>query len=219
LKILVGIGHQRDQSVLDVIAHSEKTPTAVAALLAGCVEDARAATRHAGRRLHDSVRRRLDTARSTLADMLDDLQQAAAGRFTRERARVAATARAIDRQSLALLRDTRRTLDQLASSCHANALLQLQRAASAIRASTLRARQGPALALERAAQRLDQQTARLRLLDPRGVLRRGYALVRGERGDVLTAAARIRAAENFVVQFRDGSVRARAESVHLEEPR
>ena len=28
LKIVVGIGHQRDQSVLDAIAHSEKTPTA-----------------------------------------------------------------------------------------------------------------------------------------------------------------------------------------------
>jgi exodeoxyribonuclease VII large subunit len=216
LKILVGIGHQRDQSVLDVIAHSEKTPTAVAAFLARCIEDARAAVGGAAARLDASVRELLDTARSALVDVLRDLQRATGSRLEGERTRLAATAHALDRLSLALLRDRRRTIEQLARGCHANALLRLQRSASVIQASALRARQAPTLCLERAAHRLDQQAARLRLLDPRGVLRRGFALVRSERGDVLPEAARIQCSQTVVVRFRDGSVRARAESVHLE---
>ncbi|MGB3968951.1 MAG: exodeoxyribonuclease VII large subunit, partial [Planctomycetota bacterium] len=55
LKVVVGIGHQRDQSVLDAIAHSEKTPTAVADLLVRGVQDARDAVAGQAQRLHAAV--------------------------------------------------------------------------------------------------------------------------------------------------------------------
>jgi exodeoxyribonuclease VII large subunit len=59
LKILIGIGHQRDLSVLDAIAHSEKTPTAVAAFLVRCALEAVGVGRPAaGRRPLDIEPRR-----------------------------------------------------------------------------------------------------------------------------------------------------------------
>ena len=60
LKVVVGIGHQRDQSVLDAIAHSEKTPTAVAELLVRGIEEARADTRERAARLLQATNRRLE---------------------------------------------------------------------------------------------------------------------------------------------------------------
>jgi len=51
LKVVIGIGHQQDRSVLDLIAHSEKTPTAAAALLVSLCEDAEDQLAHAAERL------------------------------------------------------------------------------------------------------------------------------------------------------------------------
>jgi exodeoxyribonuclease VII large subunit len=74
LKVLCGIGHERDQSVLDLITHSEKTPTAVGALLVRAVQQAAAVLADGERALGERARARIGAARATL------MQQAASGR-------------------------------------------------------------------------------------------------------------------------------------------
>ncbi len=68
LKILCGIGHERDVSVLDEITHSEKTPTAVAAFLVGEVERAR-------EQLQTNCRRLVETALAATASQQRQLTQ------------------------------------------------------------------------------------------------------------------------------------------------
>jgi exodeoxyribonuclease VII large subunit len=51
---------------------------------------------------------------------------------------------------------------------------------------------------------------RLASLDPRQVLKRGYAIV-SRKGGYVTSAAEVRGGEALGVEFHDGSVRVRTE--------
>ena len=48
-------------------------------------------------------------------------------------------------------------------------------------------------------------------LSPQRTLGRGYALVRGPGGELVTGAAQVQAGDLLTLQFADGSVRVRAE--------
>jgi exodeoxyribonuclease VII large subunit len=189
LKVLVGIGHERDQSVLDVIAHSEKTPTAVAGHLVDTVVAARRSTAATAVRLQRCVAQALARAAAELADAGALLRQAVAGRLVRDRLRLRTAARDLGRGAVRALQGRHQEVQRHVDRC----------------------RHGAARQLERAAARLDQQEARRRLLDPVAVLRRGFAIVRTEDGRVLPEAARVRGNDLLLVQLRDGTVRSRAE--------
>lgn len=194
LKTLVGIGHQRDQSVLDLIAHSEKTPTAVAEYLVGMAEAAR-------EDLHDQARRLRDAAADLLAahrrDLLDAVHRLRHG--SRQR-----------------LRDESARLAQAVRDVQSGARLRLAEARSELRATTVRIANGAARRVERASHHLEQQTTRQRLLDPTRVLQRGFALVRGADGTVLPTAARLQRGADITIQFRDGRARATVDDVTEE---
>lgn len=57
LPVITGIGHERDDTVLDSVAHRRvKTPTAAAEFLIGCMDEAAASLSALASRLNDSVR-------------------------------------------------------------------------------------------------------------------------------------------------------------------
>ena len=60
---------------------------------------------------------------------------------------------------------------------------------------------------------LQTQSTRQRLLDPKRVLERGYALARGPDGRILTDIQKIKAGMELSVQFRDGRARTKVEDV------
>ncbi len=62
-----------------------------------------------------------------------------------------------------------------------------------------------------AAHRVDMAEARLRLLDPRRVLERGYTITRRADGAALRSAAAVAAGDELVTETADGSVRSRVE--------
>lgn len=194
LKIVVGIGHQRDQSVLDAIAHSEKTPTAVAELLVRGVEDARADVRENARRLLAAMTANLAHHGDGLADLAASLQRATNHRLARAHAALAAAGRDLDGAIRARLR-------------HEQA--GLQRAAA-------RAAHGCERRLDREAANLDRHATRVRLLDPRRVLARGYAIVRDGEGRVLPSAAKVETNQTLRVQWRDGHADTRVDHVHRD---
>lgn len=196
LKVVIGIGHQRDQSVLDMIAHSEKTPTAVAQLLVRGVEDARADVRERAERLLAAVADQLADAGLALTRCARDVQRAATERLHGARVDLAGAGRRL----------------------LAGTALRLQREGAELRAAGVRASRGAERRIERAQARLEQQATRHRLLDPRRVLARGFALVRDAQGRVLPGAAGLQAGAAIEVCFRDGRAAARVEAVRKDEP-
>ena len=67
LPIITGIGHERDDTVLDSVAHTRvKTPTAAAELLIGCMDEAADHLADLAARMHESVTARLKQERTRL---------------------------------------------------------------------------------------------------------------------------------------------------------
>lgn len=89
------------------------------------------------------------------------------------------------------------------------ALREAERASVWINGRVLRAAQGQ---VKSEAERLDQTMRGVVGLTPQRTLSRGYALVRGASGQVVTRAAQIGAGDPLSLEFVDGQVGVRAES-------
>ncbi|MEQ1631127.1 MAG: exodeoxyribonuclease VII large subunit [Planctomycetota bacterium] len=213
LKVLIGIGHERDRSVLDEIAHSEKTPTALAGFLAATVVDERRRNADRAIALQRNVGRTLASARSALDSATKALRLVANARVAHERHRLSVAATGICRDALRTLTAGRRSLEQTARSLQFSAVQACERARQTLVHGSDRARLGTDNLLRRAGERLDGRTTRLRLLDPTTVLRRGFALVRDGDGRVLPSASRVATGQQLHIQLRDGTVHTRAESI------
>lgn len=196
LKIVVGIGHQRDQSVLDQIAHSEKTPTAVAGLLVRGIESAREDLQERAVRLANTVTGHLAAETRRLDRLGRDLQRATGQRLQGAAGELAAAGRQLD---------------------HA-VTLRLAGERSALAAGLARVRHGATRLLDRQTARLDQHAVRQRLLDPVRVVARGFAIVRDAAGKVLPAAARLTTDAAVRLQLRDGHADAHIDHIHLDPP-
>ena len=158
LKMIIGIGHQRDQSVLDAIAHSEKTPTAVAEFLVRGVESAREDVQERGMRLADAV-----------ADLLAD-----------EKTRLKELGRDIARGSNERLRDANRRLATAGRELASQTTLRLSHERGQLQKTAMRLTHSSLRMCERKATALQQAETRRRLLDPTRVLQRGFATLQIE---------------------------------------
>ncbi len=115
LPVITGIGHERDDTVLDLVAHTRvKTPTAAAEFLIACMEESARRLEQLTVRLQEAVRSLLQRERLRLQTCRYRLCASAPGRIATARVRLAglrkelagASASTIERQrhGLALLR-------------------------------------------------------------------------------------------------------------------
>ena len=214
LKVVVGIGHHRDCSVLDLIAHSEKTPTAAAAHLVASVaacearleESAADLVRHAeaafrGARLdlsHAGARFRRAARSATL--LAGELLEGEARRLRRTASQSLARAQAALAESAA-------TGSFLARASFDREQRELGRLTELLGAHTARV-----LALE--SQRLSSAAREIQAQDPRRLLARGFAILRaGPDRAVLADAARVEPGSRIAIEMRDGELDARVEAV------
>lgn len=213
IKVLIGIGHERDRSVLDEIAHSEKTPTAVAAFLADTVLGERRKVAERAILLQRSVGRLLQSETNWLSRSAMSLGSHATGRIRSERQQLDTAARDLRSHSLRAVAEGRRGLETAARTLQTFALQSCERKKHELARASDRARHGAMALLQRAQHKLEQLADKQRLLDPRFVLRRGFALVRDEQGRVVPSATRIEQGQRITIQMRDGAVRTRAEAI------
>lgn len=190
IKVLCGIGHERDKSVLDEIAESRKTPTACAAFLVDSVREARDALAAQSRRLQDLAREALRLAHQDLAESAHHLSRAVHGRIVHERSRLEHAAARATTTTRHAIRSAR---EHLASAAE-------------------RIVRGTARRFERENARLESWQTRQRLLDPRRVLARGYAIVHGADGAIAPSVSNLAKGDAIRIAFRDGAATAHVDS-------
>jgi len=230
LKILIGVGHQRDQCVLDFVAESQKTPTAAAQACAARVKaylerveglfDAIAtrATKQQG-----AAMQRLRAASMHLERAVERRVKVETRRLVQVRAGVSYAAQR------GLVQATRR-LDRVERAIPAAALSRLQAQSQAIeyargRVSLLRMKRHfstQAKRLSQATQRLERRAAarlvaqtrrlqmhqqRLRLLDPQRVLERGFSIISTPAG-VVASPDDVPVGAQFSVRLARGAIEA-----------
>lgn len=194
LPIITGLGHDKDQSVVDMVAAlSLKTPTAVAAFLADMVAefDDRLLA------LGDAVR---NSASRTLMQHRKELNMA--GTLLRERASGVS----------ARLRWRMDTLhDKITAS--ASRMLAGQHTALSSLPGLLYARAEQVLAS--ASRELSQAERLMAATDPRNILARGFAIVRAN-GTAVKDAAVLHAGDSLEVTLYDGSLTAEVSEIHAQ---
>jgi exodeoxyribonuclease VII large subunit len=230
LKIVVGVGHQRDVCLLDLIAESQKTPTAAAQAMVERVDGFLAAAEEAAGAVFEAATRRCDDGMQRLRSNSVRLERIVERRLkvaqrSLERLRSQATYVARERLS-----EAARRVDTLAQKIPARAHARVERASQVVSFARRRLRldrlqrrldrakdrlaQGQRT-LERAAtdalrdadRTLENLSQKIRLLDPQRVLERGYSMLTVE-GRVVTKTGDVPFEEPFDIRMSDGSVRA-----------
>ena len=231
LKVIVGVGHQRDTCLLDFVAHSEKTPTAAAQFFVQQV-------RHFVERRTQLKERILEEVRDKLSYASDDMRVVGEHALRVIGRRVEHAERQIERHTFGVSEGARariataerrwerlaRGIPSLASRRIDVASLTLEYASQAITSARLaRTFDQRASHVERSRERLvrvaqgkiasqkariEREEERLELLDPRRVLERGFALVRRGAGEVVREMHEVKEGEVVQITLARGSIEA-----------
>lgn len=182
IPIVCGIGHEQDVSVLDHVARRAKTPTAAAALLVDAVRASLRRVEELGGSILGEAQALLDTEKRNRRDATQRLARATTRRIEASRAALTASARQLGQGARRdLAGETRRVTDA---------------------AGGLAPRVTRALAQE--GERVAVRARRLYLLDPRRVVERGYAILRGVDGRVVVDPAQAAAGARLTAELRSG---------------
>ena len=186
LPVIVGIGHERDVTVLDYVASRRvKTPTAAAELL---IQSGAAALGH------------LDELQDALVGAVRDTVSQAKEHLAYFTTMIPATARRIIDTNRIRLDNLTTNIPYAANNVIVTQRTRLDRAVERMGDSVARA-------LQREQQRLQALDDKARLLSPANTLQRGYSLVT-IAGKCVTSATQLRPGDNVTLQFAADAAQA-----------
>jgi exodeoxyribonuclease VII large subunit len=203
--VMVGIGHESDMCVLDDVARSCRTPTAVGTALVDQVGTFLAQMGDSARRLAATTRHRTDAAHLR-NDFASRRLRSAADRLTRgAQLQLEALSHALGHTASSRLRDTHVRLRRSAQRLSVAATGHLRAERRALHPLPPRLRRAALTAVRGAEGRLEILEARHRAADPAQVLKRGFAIVRA--GDsVLTAPAQAPPGTPLCIELSQGTL-------------
>lgn len=186
LPVITGIGHDRDESVMDMVSHTRvKTPTAAAAFLIEHLQDVYSLIVEAEEDVIRCVTDRLQKERLRIDRLIELLPKQLAAFLTAQHARLGRLIELLPRQTAACLTGQRGNLDLLAA--------------------TMRS------VLER---RMLQENHRMELLEhrvdavnPEKLLQRGYSITRSN-GRVVRSPEQLKAGDEIETTMEKGTVKS-----------
>jgi len=228
LKIVCGIGHQRDVCLLDHICESHKTPTAAAGALVERVEEfaerveetieeilegAESNIRDSDQRLERlslelgrRADRRLDDEQRRLANLRSALSHGARDRLEEDRRRVEGSARSLAQAARSRATRERQRVAYMARRLRPEPMEgRFEREQDRLTSLAERFERATEAALERRRTQLDGMQQRLRLLDPQSVLERGFAIVTND-DEVVRSSEQAPVGDQLDVRLADGEI-------------
>ena len=181
LPIITGIGHERDDSVVDMVAHTRmKTPTAVAAFLISKIDEQAEIINRLQEKLVANIKRQL-AARKTELQLL------------------------ATRYPVAVMQVIAKNKAQLASMTAqlANVHLLIQKRQSELDSLIQRMRTSIETFLKNKRHELEQAEQVLKITAPENILKRGYALVT-KQGIIIKRTAALTAGDVVDIRHSDG---------------
>lgn len=194
LPIFIGIGHERDESVLDLVAHSRfKTPTAVAAFVIQSLNNEHHRLLECDERWRKATLALLDKEKTRTERAAHRLRYALKHHHARQQQKL-----------LRLETQLRWVAQQIIQTQH-KAQQNLQQALNtAVRQH-----------LEKEKKRLAAYERHLQMVRPERLLRLGYVLARNAEGQIVGSAAMLKAGTQLQLQFDDGCAQAEIQAVRL----
>lgn len=191
LPVITGIGHERDESVLDMVAFLRvKTPTAAASFLIGQLAATLARVENAQRTLAEGVRRKLETEKMRLRHFGSHIPVLFSLVRTKQEARLDAL--------------FHRLAERMGESLH--------RSAFHLEALMHQVLPPLHLRLSEASHQLEMLDQRVRLLDPSLLLKRGYSITL-HNGRAVRSAGELKAGDVITTRFAEGEIESKVDSL------
>lgn len=185
LPVITGIGHDRDTSIVDLVAHTQvKTPTAVAEFLIQHDADFLAELDSLAMRAANAVRNSLSDAAYNLRELRSRLLFAASS--------------SLDSSRSSLTNYAMRAVSAVSSRLNRQELI-----ADNLRQRLLTAARNR-IAFE--SSRQDNLATHVNAIDPREVLRRGFSVTTDKEGKKIISPDSLQAGDTIVTHFADGKV-------------
>lgn len=204
--VVTGVGHEIDRTVIDEVAHeAQKTPTAAAVLIVGAARAHLEATELAwvaiaewAQRHAENADRRLTTVSQTSARAAEDHLQRASSRLEGRAGRIRELAETRTRSETRKVDDCAGTMRHRAVAAIVEGRRTLQQKKSGVAAQALRTPRA-------AAKELANLESRVRLLDPRKILARGWSITR-HSGKVVRDPAALAVGDELVTTVAEGEL-------------
>jgi exodeoxyribonuclease VII large subunit len=192
LPIVTGIGHERDETVLDMVAHTRmKTPTAVAELFIGCLTKAAEAVDSLSQSLIALLEFKLNEQKNEIQYLASKLPGMVLNRLEKSRSIIQALGSKLPTATVTLLADKRSSLKDLYRNIQ---------------------RQSTELLAEK--QRYIQLTEQfVKMASPDYILKRGYTLTLKD-GKIMKSVSQLESGETVITRFADGEMESRITEVH-----
>ena len=186
LPILTGIGHERDDTVVDLVAHTRlKTPTAVAEFLIA----------------------RMDQAAQTVEELQQTMTQSASVRLLQEKQRLQSYATRFPALVGQRMERNRTLLHQLGAKLPTMAQGFVERKRAMVDRLAMQLRNATTTHLAEKQRFLQLQEQFVRMASPDYILRRGYSLTLRE-GKIIKRAEELQAGEELTTRFMDGEIKS-----------
>lgn len=186
LPIITGIGHERDESVLDMVAHTRvKTPTAAAAFLIGNLKAVADRLDNARNRIHRCVTARMDVEKMRLNNAATRIPAMFATIKTRQSGRLNLLA------------------NRLVSAINKTTANERHRLLSL----SLRILPAVEQRLSNERHRIDMAEQRANALDPQIVLRRGYSITL-HNGHIVRSASDVTQGDEIETRVEKGTIKS-----------
>ena len=186
LPILTGIGHERDDTVVDLVAHTRlKTPTAVAEFLIA----------------------RMDQAAQTVEELQQTMTQSASVRLLQEKQRLQSYATRFPALVGQRMERNRTLLHQLGAKLPTMAQGFVERKRAMVDRLVMQLRNATTTHLAEKQRFLQLQEQFVRMASPDYILRRGYSLTLRE-GKIIKRAEELHVGEELITRFMDGEVKS-----------
>jgi exodeoxyribonuclease VII large subunit len=217
--VWVGIGHETDQSVADLVANrSERTPTACAHALvaharagADRAEVAWAAVAAGAARVLSAAGRAHERRASTIG-------AAARERLDTESHRLDASRRHLRRGAPASVGRAEGVIERAAGRAAADGRAHLRTHAHRVDAANAALASWAPRALRAASRHLDGVEGRVAALDPRRALARGWSITRTQAGTVVRHHDDVAAGDTLVTTVLDGDITSTVAASERREP-
>lgn len=184
LPIISGIGHERDDTLVDLVAHTrQKTPTAVAEFLVGKLAERGDELAELQAQITTFALDILQDRQSRLQQLGSRLPNVITGRIAQERTR----------------------LQGLGGKLSLSATSLLQRRLGAIEAGRLRLAASVEAQIREGERKLQLTEQFIKMASPEYILKRGYSLTLKE-GKIIKQAADVQPGDTLQTRFSDGSV-------------
>lgn len=216
--VVTGIGHEIDVTVAEMTAHTGlKTPTAAAGYIVDRVQAYSDRVDELASEIVYAISQRIDKEKNRIRQTVDLLMTRIQLGLREGRSLLQTLPQRLASVAGFMLERERSRLASMAAGLAAGRnLRQFEDQRVLLSRAALRLKHAYSRRSEAEMHRLDLWAERCRLLDPVRTLRRGYALLKDEKGKTVKSVEQLAPKDRFVVALRDGRVVASAEKIDKE---